>query len=113
MFGGNFGEVGGRALVALLVVELDPDAVDPDLPIEEVHPLLEVTEDRHGDVELGELVSAHGREATVFERTSSKKSSLHFGRGGRFCDAHESTGNGPCSLLTYIYISLKYSFTFR
>ena len=48
---GDLREVGSGLLDAPLRVELDPDAVDADLPIEIVCGVFEVAQDRHGDDE--------------------------------------------------------------
>ena len=48
---GDLREVGSGLLDAPLRVELDPDAVDADLPVEVVGGVLEVAQDGHGDDE--------------------------------------------------------------
>ena len=48
---GDLREIGGGLLDAPLRVELDPDAVDADLPVEVVGGVFKVAQDGHGDDE--------------------------------------------------------------
>ena len=48
---GDLREVGSGLLDTPLRVELDPDAVDADLPVEVIGGVFKVAQDRHGDDE--------------------------------------------------------------
>lgn len=69
MFGSDFWKIGGGPLAALLVEELDADAVDADLPVQVVVGVLKVSEYGNGHAQLAELVTCDGVEARVLKRT--------------------------------------------
>ena len=69
---GDVGQVGGAALRAFLVEELDPDAVEAEVPVQEVGGVLEVAEDGDGDVHPGQLLPGHRVEPGVLHRAGDE-----------------------------------------
>lgn len=65
MLGRHLRQVGGGSLVALLVVELDADAVYAHRPVQVVLGVLEVAQDGHGHPQPRQLVPGDGAEAGV------------------------------------------------
>lgn len=65
LLGRHFREVGGGALGALLVVELDADAVHAHLPVQVVLGVLEVAQDGHRHAQARQLLARDGAEAGV------------------------------------------------
>jgi len=90
LLGGHFGEVGSGFLGAALVVELDPDSMHADVPVEEVGRVLEVAEYGDGHVQTRQLVARHRIEAGVLHRAKRKKTLI----GNSLC---------PCSYLVIAY----------
>ena len=73
MFAWDFWQVSGCLFGSAFVVELYPDAVDSDLPVEEVGGVHKVAENRNRDVKLGKLLPGHRVETRVFHGTASEE----------------------------------------
>ena len=58
----HFRQKGGSLPVPALAEPLYPDAVTAELPVGPVRPVLEVAEDGHRHVQVGQLVSCNGTE---------------------------------------------------
>lgn len=62
---GHLRQVGGRPLAAILIAELNANAMHAHRPVEVVIAVLEVEQQRDADVQLVELLLANWLEAAV------------------------------------------------
>ena len=62
---GHLRQVGGRPLAAILIAELNANAMHAHRPVEVVVAVLEVEQQRNADVQLVELLLADRLEAAV------------------------------------------------
>ena len=68
---GDLGKVGCSLFDAPFVEELNPDAVDADLPVQESGGVLKVTEDRDRDVQARKFIPSNRAEARILHCTES------------------------------------------
>lgn len=69
MLRGDLWEIGGSLFDASLIEELNPDAVNANLPVQKSSGVLEVTEDRNRDMQTRKLVPSDGVEARILHCT--------------------------------------------
>ena len=74
----DFWQVGSCLFGSAFVVELYPDSVNTNFPVQKVGRVDKVAENRHGHVELGELVPGHGIKARIFHGTEKQGKEQEF-----------------------------------
>lgn len=67
MLGGDFGQVGSRAVRPAIRAELDADAMDTHFPVQVVVGFLKLRQDRDGDVEFSQFIGSDGTESGILE----------------------------------------------
>jgi len=69
LFRWDFRQISGGLLDPLLIVELNPDPVDSNFPVEVAISVFEVAKNRHRDVEFGQLLASHWAEPGILHGT--------------------------------------------